>query len=56
LSQERIATVKKYLIAKGINANRLSGQGYGSKKPLVKNDTEEHRKMNRRVEFKIVKK
>jgi outer membrane protein OmpA-like peptidoglycan-associated protein len=56
LSQNRVGTVKKYLVSKGINANRITGQGFGGKKPLVKNDTEEHRKMNRRVEFKIVKK
>lgn len=56
LSQERVAAVKNYLVSKGITSNRISGKGYGASKPLVKNDSEEHRKMNRRVEFKITRK
>lgn len=56
LSDDRVKTVMAYLVSKGINKNRMKGQGYGGSKPLVPNDTDEHRAMNRRVDFKIVKK
>ncbi len=56
LSQERVAAVKKYLVEQGITPKRINGKGYGGAKPLVKNDTEENRRMNRRVEFRIVRK
>jgi outer membrane protein OmpA-like peptidoglycan-associated protein len=56
LSQDRVTTVKNYLVKNGIETSRITGKGYGPSIPLVKNDTEEHRRMNRRVEFKITKK
>ncbi|CAN5318372.1 hypothetical protein BH09BAC3_BH09BAC3_11800 [soil metagenome] len=56
LSMDRAGTVKKYMVEKGIASKRIAGRGYGSSNPIVKNDTEEHRRMNRRVEFKITKK
>ncbi|MFN3841445.1 MAG: OmpA family protein [Cyclobacteriaceae bacterium] len=56
LSQQRVTTVKNYLVKNGIHSSRITGKGYGAAQPLVKNDTEEHRRMNRRVEFKITKK
>lgn len=56
LSQQRVATVKTYLVKNGIHGSRITGKGYGASQPLVKNDTEEHRRMNRRVEFTITKK
>ena len=34
---------------------RLKAFGYGPDRPLVENDTDEHREQNRRVEFNIVK-
>jgi outer membrane protein OmpA-like peptidoglycan-associated protein len=55
LSQDRVSTVKNYLVKNGITASRITGKGYGSSKPLERNDTEEHRRKNRRVEFRIVK-
>ena len=55
LSEERVKTVKDYLTGKGIAANRISIQGFGSLHPLVPNTTEENKKQNRRVEFKVTK-
>lgn len=56
LSQQRAETVKQYFILNGIPANRIIAVGNGSSNPVVENDTEEHRAMNRRtdVSFKIV--
>jgi outer membrane protein OmpA-like peptidoglycan-associated protein len=56
LSDNRVKTVISYLVSKNIDKKRMSGKGYGGSKPLYPNDTDEHRQMNRRVEFKIVKK
>jgi len=55
LSQERVDAVVKYFIDKGIEAKRLSGKGYGGSKPIASNDNEETRRLNRRVEFTVVK-
>ena len=56
LSQDRVETVVLYLVGKGVARNRLSGKGYGGTKPIASNRNEESRKLNRRVEFTIVKK
>ncbi|MDN5204426.1 OmpA family protein [Fulvivirgaceae bacterium BMA10] len=54
LSEQRVNTVKNYLITKGIAESRISGKGYGGSKPIADNSTEDTRKLNRRVEFKIL--
>jgi OOP family OmpA-OmpF porin len=53
LSQQRVNKVKEYLVSKGVESKRISGKGYGGTKPIASNDTEESRRMNRRVEFTI---
>ena len=55
LSSDRVEAVKVYLISKDISANRITGKGYGRSQPITKNRTEEERKLNRRVEFKVLK-
>lgn len=55
LSRARVEKVKEYLISKGIEAKRIEGKGYGGIKPIAENDAEDTRKLNRRVEFTIVK-
>ncbi len=55
LSQERVDAVVKYFIDNGINSKRLSGKGYGGSKPIASNNSEATRRLNRRVEFTVVK-
>lgn len=55
LSQERVEKVKQYLTEHGIEGKRVKGKGYGGTKPVASNAAEETRKLNRRVEIKILK-
>ncbi len=55
LSQARVEVVKQYLIDKGIDPGRISGKGYGGSQPVASNRTEETRRLNRRVEFKVIR-
>lgn len=54
LSNSRAKSVLNYLVNKGINADRLTSIGYGESQPVVKNDSDENRAYNRRVEFKVL--
>ncbi len=54
LSERRARAVVDYLIAKGVAPERLTFKGFGMEKPLVSNDDEEGRALNRRTEFLIV--
>ena len=52
LSRRRAMSVKVYLVKTfDLPAERFKTRGYGETRPLVPNDTDEHRAMNRRVEF-----
>ena len=55
LSDNRVKTVKSYLVDQGISADRIIGKAYGGIKPIASNKTEESRRLNRRVEFTILK-
>jgi outer membrane protein OmpA-like peptidoglycan-associated protein len=55
LSKDRVAVVRKYMLVRGINKNRITGKGYGGSKPVAPNDREENRRLNRRVEFTVLK-
>lgn len=56
LSLSRAQSCMKYLVGKGIAESRMVCKGYGPDNPVVSNETEEGKKANRRVEFKITKK
>jgi OOP family OmpA-OmpF porin len=51
LSDRRAASVRKYLVAHGVATDRLVSRGYGLTRPIVPNDTEQNRALNRRVQF-----
>lgn len=54
LSADRANSVLKYLNERGgIEAGRLSSQGFGPKRPIADNNTANGRQTNRRVEFHI---
>lgn len=53
LSDRRAASVKNYLISKGVAGSRLFPMGMGEKEPVATNDTDAGRAQNRRVEFAI---
>lgn len=53
LSEQRAAAVKTYLVAKGIDAGRLTSSGYGITKPVADNKTAAGRGKNRRVEMYV---
>ena len=58
LSERRARSTVQYVISKGINAGRISGNGYGESEPKVNclaNCSEEEHRQNRRSEFLIVK-
>jgi len=54
LSSDRAEVVRRALIDQGVDAARLTAKGYGATKPLVPNDSEAHRSMNRRTEMIII--
>ncbi len=54
LSQSRSNSVKKYIVDKGINENRIVAKGYGEKEPKESNKSAEGRAINRRTEVRTV--
>ncbi|HBX50171.1 MAG: hypothetical protein A2309_11755 [Bacteroidetes bacterium RIFOXYB2_FULL_35_7] len=55
LSLDRANAVASYLQSKKIKKKRMTIKGYGDKKPVADNSTEEGRYKNRRVNFTILK-
>ena len=53
LSDKRAASVKAYLVKKGIDPARLKSHGYGDSKPVQPNKTAAGRAKNRRTEFNL---
>lgn len=55
LSEKRVKSVEKYLLSKGISPGQVKLRGFGSDFPTASNQTEEGRRMNRRVMVAIVR-
>ena len=53
LSERRAATVKAYLESKGIEAGRMTSEGFADRQPISDNITESGRRKNRRVELRF---
>lgn len=54
LSENRAKSVVDFLVKAGVESTRLKAAGFGSKRPVATNDTEEGRAKNRRTEFEII--
>lgn len=55
LSLKRATAVVDYLLARGVQANRVSAKGFGPERPIVSNDDESGgRELNRRTEIEII--
>ena len=55
LSQDRVDAVRNYLKSHGADASRIKTKAYGSTRPISRENTDEARSMNRRVELRILK-
>ncbi len=54
LSERRAASVMSYLTGKGVNPGSLRAIGYGELQPKFDNNTREGRRLNRRVEIRVL--
>ncbi|MBI5478925.1 MAG: OmpA family protein [Deltaproteobacteria bacterium] len=54
LSTARAISVERHLEERGLPRTRLAVAGYGEHKPIVPNDSAEHRALNRRVEIVVL--
>jgi len=53
LSDDRAASVRAYIISKGVDASRITSAGHGESMPIADNKTAAGRQQNRRVEMKL---
>lgn len=54
LSEGRAKSVRQEMIKRGISGKRIQTTGHGEKDPIVPNDSDAHRQMNRRVEIQVL--
>ncbi len=56
LSSARATSVVKFLISKGVPADRLVAAGFGEYQPIAPGESQEARAQNRRIELKLTEK
>jgi outer membrane protein OmpA-like peptidoglycan-associated protein len=56
LSKKRAASVKDFLVNKGIESTLIETSAKGESEPLINNESTEANNSNRRVEFNVVTK
>ena len=54
LSTERAKAVADFVVSQGADGGRVYYKGYGKRKPIASNFTEEGRALNQRVEIKVL--
>jgi len=54
--KKRADAIKEYIVYFGhVEDSRIETRGYGSSNPIVEEETDEDKKLNRRVEFQLYK-
>jgi outer membrane protein OmpA-like peptidoglycan-associated protein len=53
LAKKRYESIRNYLMSKNVSAYHLDTEGFGEKKPVADNETDEGRQRNRRVEVLV---
>ncbi len=54
LSQRRADAVAKHMVRHGVDPQKLRAVGYGETQPIAQNGTDAGRKLNRRIEFRVL--
>jgi len=54
LSQRRADRVAKHMVSHGVDAQQIRAVGYGENQPISDNGTDAGRKLNRRIEFRVL--
>jgi len=53
LSERRAYNVRDFLVSNGVSSAKMTAIGYGSSRPIVPNDSDANRALNRRVQLEI---
>jgi OmpA-OmpF porin, OOP family len=54
LSQQRVESIRDYLVSKNITRSRIRTKAFGGNQPLSRDNTPEAHRLNRRVEVRIL--